>query len=348
MAERDEEIAELPLDSAGARLRRAREAAGLSLADIAARTKIAERHLGSIEAGKFGEMASRAYAVGFSRSYARTLGLDEKEIAAAVGNELDGIEAGSDRHSTMQFEPGDPARVPGSRLAWIAALAALAVIAALFLMWRSFVAPAASLPDLTSDTPTASEPAVAGTSAPAQPAQGPVVFTALAPGIWVKFYDAAGTQLLQKELALGETYTVPAQAAGPMIWTARPDSLQVSVGGRVLPKLSEQQVTMKDVPVDAAALLTRAAPGAPAALPSAAQPAPAGAAPASPGPASPAASRGNAPVRASPAPALRVAAQQAVPAPVAAGPAALPAQAQATAPAPAATASTPQSSTVSQ
>ncbi len=65
MAEAHEDVAELPLDPAGVRLRRAREAAGLSRADIAARTKIAERHLASIEEGNFAALASRAYAVGF-------------------------------------------------------------------------------------------------------------------------------------------------------------------------------------------------------------------------------------------------------------------------------------------
>lgn len=263
MAEADENIAELPLESAGAQLRRAREAAGLSRSDIAARTKIAERHLTSIEDGNYGAMASRTYAVGFSRNYARALGLDEVQIANTVRSELAAVDFGEDRRQVSAFEPGDPARVPGARLAWLAALGGLAILlVGIVFLWRSLYAPGATLPELTA-TESPAPAAASGSAAPAPAPQGAVTFTALQPGVWVKFYDASGTQLMQKEMGLGESYTVPAEANGPMLWTARPDALQIAVGGKVLPKLSDKQQTMKNVPVSAAALLAR--PVAPAA-----------------------------------------------------------------------------------
>ena len=58
----DEASAELPLDGAGGRLRRAREAQGLSRADIAQRTRIPERHLAAIEQGDFAALPARTYA----------------------------------------------------------------------------------------------------------------------------------------------------------------------------------------------------------------------------------------------------------------------------------------------
>lgn len=255
-------LSELPLDGVGTTLLRAREAAGLKLSDISARTRIAERHLQLIEQGKFSSMASRAYAIGFARSYARALGLDERAIADAVGSELAGQEPNSERYQPSSFEPGDPARVPSARLAWIAALGALAAVVIGFVLWRSFYAPSANLPaePAIAASAAASAPAAEVTALPA--AQGAVVFTALEPGVWVKFYDAAGKQLMQKQMALGESYTVPADANGPMIRTARPDALQVSVAGQVVPKLAERQVSVIDVPVSASALLAR--PSAPA------------------------------------------------------------------------------------
>ena len=258
MAERDEQFSELQLDLAGTRLRRAREAAGMSRSDIAAITKIAERHLASIEADNFGALASRAYAVGFSRNYARAVGLDEQDIAQSVRDELDGLNATANGQQPLTFEPGDPARVPTSRTAWVAALGAFAVVAAFGAVWRNYYAPAVSLPDLASDQPIAAAPA------PAQPVpiipaamQGPVVLTALDRAVWVKVYDDSGQQLMQKEMAQGETYTIPEAASGPMIATARPDALQVTVGGRAVPKLSDGRGALKDVPISAAALLAR-------------------------------------------------------------------------------------------
>lgn len=249
--------------STGDRLRAAREKMGLTIEQVAAETRISERHLSHIEAGDFAGLPARAYAVGFSRSYARLVGLDEHEIARDVRAELGTLEGGG-MARPRTFEPGDPARVPSARLAWIAALAGLAIFAAgSVFLWRSFVAPAGELPWLTRDEPPPAASASANAASPAAPAApasvpaGPVVFTALEEGVWVKFYDRGGNQLLQKHLAKGERYTVPADADGPQLWTGRPDALAIEIGGKPVAKLAETQGIMKDVPVTAAALLAR-------------------------------------------------------------------------------------------
>lgn len=259
----------LPPESVGNRLRVAREAAGLSRADVAASTRIAERHLAAIDEERFSDFASSTYAVGFSRAYARAVGLDEQEIASLVRAEIGGI-TDEPRHSGTTFEPGDPARVPPSRMAWLAGLVAIGVIVAVFLLWRSYFVPAVGLPDLTSDAPPSAAAEIPGSpaaapvpqAAPADP-RGAVVFTSQAEGVWVKFYDAAGTQLMQKQMALGESYTVPAAAQGPQVWTARPDALAITIGGRPVPPLADRQITVKNVPVSAAALLARPPAAAP-------------------------------------------------------------------------------------
>lgn len=266
----------------GARLRRAREAQGLSRADIAARTKIAERHLAAIEEARFGDLASSTYAVGFSRAYARAVGLDEREIAQAVRDELDMADQAPSL-TKPTFEPGDPARVPSIRTAWVAGAAGLAVIAAVAVFFSSYIFPAVSLPDLTRDAPpeaAASEAPVVTAPTPAPATQGPVVVTAMQDGVWVKVTDASGKQLFQKEMKRGESYTVPADAPGPQLRTAWPDALGITVGGRPVPPLADKR-TVITVPISAAALLARGVPSAPpAAQPVPSQPAPATASPA--------------------------------------------------------------------
>ena len=261
MAEHDMQNLELPMEGVGARLRNARQAAGLSRADIAARTKIAERHLVAIEEGRLTDLASRTYAIGFSRTYARALGLDESEITQAVRQELDSGDEQWARPQIQTFEPGDPARIPPSRFAWIAALAALAIVVAGLFLWNSYYDPAAPLSGpLAEEAVVAAVPAPSASVAALPAAGGSVTFTALEPNIWVKFYDASGAQLMQKQMAQGEQYTVPADAQNPMLWTARPDALRITVGGRQLPALSDKPMTMKDIPVTAAALVARPAP----------------------------------------------------------------------------------------
>ncbi|MDP3907877.1 helix-turn-helix domain-containing protein [Novosphingobium sp.] len=277
MAEEEVAGAELPLDSAGAKLLRAREAAGLTQAELSAITRIPARSLAAIEAGNFAALPARMYAVGFSRTYARAVGLDEQAIVAEVRAEMAAQLPDDARRAAVTFEPGDPARVPSPQVAWLAALAAVVVLLLVYAFWRSYLAPAGALPSLLpTDQPAEGVPAAAApVAAPAQQAAGgPVVFTALEQGVWVKFYDGAGNQLLQKELALGESYTVPSGMADVQLWTARPNALGVTIGGQAVPKLSDVQKTMKDVPVTAVALLARGAAPAvvPATTPDAAAP----------------------------------------------------------------------------
>lgn len=275
--------------TAGARLRQAREAAGLSRANIATQTKIAERHLLAIEENRFGDLAARTYAVGFSRAYARALGLDEADIAEQVRNQLDAEDYERTGRLEQSFEPGDPARVPPSRIGWVAAAGVVVVVAVLIAFWGSFLSPAGNLPDLVTSKPAAPPSAAPPPAAPstrAAAATGPVVMTATADKVWVKITDAAGVQLLQKELALGESWTVPQDAQGPQLRTGRPDALKFTVGGKPVPALTDKPVTMSGVSLSAADLLARAsrpggasmpgaAPAPPPAVPSAAAGSPA-------------------------------------------------------------------------
>ena len=261
------EEAQLPLETVGSRLRRAREHAGLGVAALAAQTRISQRQIEAIEASDFVALPGRTYAVGFSRSLARAVGLDEAEVAAATRAELTQQQGEDQRRPVQTFEPGDPARVPSARLTWLAlAGVALAVVLGIVFL-PSLFSPAGTLPSIL----PADQSSAAAVIPAAPTAEVPVVFTALQPGVWVKFTDAAGTQLLQKELAQGESYTVPAGQGEVLLQTARPDQLAITIGGQPVPKLSDVQQTLKDVPVSAAALLARgsAAQALPTAVPTA-------------------------------------------------------------------------------
>ena len=266
----EEEFAEQPApQGAGDRLRAAREARGLTLAQIAGETRIPQRHLQTLEAGDFGALPARTYAISFAKNYARMVGLDQNEIAAMVRGELNVLDP-APRSRPPGFEPGDPARVPSRALGWISVLAVVLVLAGLFAFARTFFAPAVELPSLVEKESVQAEqrPQAATARRPeAAPMGGAVVFTALQEGIWVKFYDGEGRQLMQKQMALNERYTVPAEASGPQLWTGRPDALAITIGGRPVPRLSEEERVMRDVPVTAEALLARATGPASAASP---------------------------------------------------------------------------------
>ena len=243
----------------GQRLREAREAKGLSLEQVAAETRIQERYLTVIEAGDFAALPSRTYAIGFTRTYARTLGLDEHEAVDQVRAEL--AAGDPDRvEKPAKFEPGDPARVPGRGLAWFAALAAVLLLAGIYAFYSSYFSPGlgpAPLQDPEARQVAANEAQPQAAASPAQQPGGPVVFTSEMDGTWVKFYDASGERLYEAQMDEGDSYTIPADAEGPQVWTGRPYALAITVGGREVPKLSEEDTVIRDVPVTAEALLAR-------------------------------------------------------------------------------------------
>lgn len=138
---------QLPLAGPGARLKAAREEAGISRAGIAEKTRISERMIILMEAGDFAGLPAKTYATGFTRSYARAVGLDENEMVEAVRREL-GLAAPIENEFASTYEPGDPARVPTSRFASLLALCAVVVVAAGLIFWRTYYAPAMILPSI--------------------------------------------------------------------------------------------------------------------------------------------------------------------------------------------------------
>ena len=72
----------------GARLNQARLMANLALQDIADRTKISLRFLSAIENDDFSALPGRVYIVGFTKAFARAVGLDEESMVAALREKM--------------------------------------------------------------------------------------------------------------------------------------------------------------------------------------------------------------------------------------------------------------------
>lgn len=244
----------------GERLRHARQQAGYTLEDVASQTRIPQRHLLAIEEDAFDRLPARTYAVGFSRSYARMLGMDEREIADQVRAQL----AASGRQKgerPERFEPGDPGRVPSRGLAWFSAFAIVVLLAGGFAFYRTYFAPGMGPPALQEERLASERQAAGGALDLGEPSgpspDGQVVFTALEDGIWARFYDREGERLYEAQMAEGESFEVPQGVEGPQIWTGRPDAFRITIDGREVPPLAEEDQVMRDVEISAAALLSR-------------------------------------------------------------------------------------------
>jgi cytoskeleton protein RodZ len=250
--------------TAGEKLREAREAQALSLAEIAARTRIPLRQLEAIENSDYAQLPSITYAVGFAKAYARAVGLDE----VAIAREVRGINETSVRRTEYEaYEINDPARVPSRGVAMFGVVVALLLLIGAGVWYgTNWFRGQDNAPPLV--VPSDAPPPAPETTAPV-PVAGQVVLTAN-DDVWLRVYEADGTPngktLFENTLKPGDHFDVPAGANNPMINVGRPDKLQVTVNGSAVPALGTGKVAIKDVPISAAALLARATP-APGATP---------------------------------------------------------------------------------
>lgn len=250
---------EFRFHTVGEKLKAERDRHGLTLSDLAAKTRVPMRHLEAIEKSDFSVLPGSTYTLGFTRSYARALDMDATALSNEMRAELAQGGHESYRPPTQNYEPADPSRVPSRTLAWTAAAVGILVIAAYF-TWRSFTlidAPASPAPSATVAA-RAPNDVSAPVGAPLADASDIVVITAT-DNVWVKIYDADNKRLFEAEMKPGDKFTVPSDANNPMIVTGRPNVLDVTIDGKSVPPLGAPDRTIADVGVSAKALFARPA-----------------------------------------------------------------------------------------
>jgi cytoskeletal protein RodZ len=270
MAKRDPEIEAAEVEpvpevppTVGERLRAAREKQKLSLEDLAAQTRIPQRHLVSIETAQWDSLPAPTYTIGFAKNYAAAVGLDRAEISEQLREEM-----GGQRFATTAadvFEPADPRRTMPKSLVIGAVIAAVLLIAVMSILNRRSL----DEPDQNAANSAAEStaPAPSGQSTPAPPvstaASGAVVLTATGPA-WVQVTDHGNT-LFEGELQPGQSYTVPATVTAPMLKAGKPEALKVTVGTTTVPQVGPagKVTTVSLLPAD---LLKAPAPASPAAV----------------------------------------------------------------------------------
>jgi cytoskeleton protein RodZ len=256
--------------SIGGQLRRAREAKGMSLDDVASRTRIPIRHLQHIEREEWDALPATTYAVGFTRSYANAVGLDGAVLARNLREHIGGP---SMRAAAPEYyAQADPARVPPKSLVFAAIF--LAVLVAAYLVWRSTLddgtgrVPPVEVP-VTQAAPQPAAPHPAAPPSPQAAAGQPVTLVATGDA-WVRISEAqGGATIFMGTLAAGDRYQLPATAQRPVIHTGRPQNLRAMVGATDLGPLLPTEQTIQNVSLRPEDLTARAhaAPAGGAAAP---------------------------------------------------------------------------------
>lgn len=239
----DEESVEADAPRVGERLRVAREEKGLRLEDIAAQTRIPQRHLESLETSSWDTLPAPTYTVGFAKSFASAVGLDRAEIGEQLRVEMGGQRAPAVA-TTDVYEAADPAR---SMPKWLV-LGAIAAVILVVIVMTVLNRRALDTDDTTAvaEQPVAQAPAAAVPAPQPAAASGPVVLTATEP-VWLQVYERGGKQLFSGELATGQVYAVPADSQAPLLKTGKPEALRISVGSAAAPAVGAAATTVRDV-----------------------------------------------------------------------------------------------------
>lgn len=266
----------------GEELRGARLSLGLSVEDVATATRIRRPYLVALEEGRVRDLPAPAYAVGFVRTYAKALGLDDTAVVRRF-REASGPVV--QRKTDLIFPEAVPERgVPagavilagavlavGGYLGWYqwsgsgtrtvdaapplpARLEQVAASPTASLPAPSLPAPSLPAPTLPAPSPLALvQPAAAVTAAPAPappatPGEGRVLLRARAE-TWVQVRDTrAGSTIVNRVLKPGESYAVPARE-GLLLSTGNAGGLDIVVDGQVAPGLGAAQAVRRDVPL---------------------------------------------------------------------------------------------------
>jgi cytoskeletal protein RodZ len=266
----------------GEALRQAREAAGLTLAEVAERTKVRPGILAEIEADDHDRLPALTYSLGFVKAYARTVGLDPNAAAERYRVES---QKGDPIPTMVDLQPLEAKRLP-SRTLVAASVAVMALLVAGFWAWGAgWLTPAppaepqVAAAEAVPAEPEAEEaPAGATASAPAADPAAPVTITAREE-VWLRISDGSET-FFMGTMTPGQSMALP-QGRAWQLRTGRAGALEVKVGTTAIPPLGGPAEQVRNLSLKPEDLLARqGTAGLPATTPGlagAAPPAPAGA-----------------------------------------------------------------------
>ncbi|MFH1277723.1 MAG: helix-turn-helix domain-containing protein [Candidatus Eisenbacteria bacterium] len=122
------------MESVGETLKRAREKKQISVAELAKRTRVRAEFLEALEEDRYEIFPARTYVVGFLRSCARALGLDEEELLRRF--RADRGEESPENEALWGDEPEAPPEAPNRLLPLLLLLVVAAAAAAIFFLRR--------------------------------------------------------------------------------------------------------------------------------------------------------------------------------------------------------------------
>lgn len=239
------EAPEAPPSSVGEALRRARARQGWTLDSAAARTRIRRDYLEALESMDPRGLPSRAYAIGYLKTYAADLGLD---VAAIVERFKHEVETETGRAQPTAPQRRREIKLPKGLVGAVLILGAVSAAASWYGVRVTEAGALAGAPDPGGASLEAPRPMVeplareftvadVWTGLPGPRSSEWLVLTAQVP-TYLEVRDASGRILFARDLSPGEAYRAPDES-GLTLSTENAGALTVRAGDRVVGALGE-------------------------------------------------------------------------------------------------------------
>ena len=209
----------------------------MSYDDVAKNTKIQPQYLRAIENLSISELPSIGYVLGYVRSYAKAVGIDDASAVERykVDSEVPENLGMRDR---PHFVPQRKIRLPRGFLPAMTVVAVAGMLTVWYGLQTETQAATLISPDLT---PRETEVA----AVLADPNM--ITVKALAPS-WVQIKDKRGSVIISRIFVTGETWQTQ-RGSGAFISARDAGAIQIFVGGGDAGQLGEQGVAIYDIPL---------------------------------------------------------------------------------------------------
>lgn len=146
------------MESIGDFFKQVRETKGLTLDDVASKTRIHPEFLMALEEGNYAKLPDQVFAKGFVRSYARSLGLDEDDAMRRFAESAGGFYSKQSELDQLRVRQAVDERQRQANRKVIFAAAGVAVLALILLLGREQSTVARHKPASEAEPPTAVPP----------------------------------------------------------------------------------------------------------------------------------------------------------------------------------------------
>jgi cytoskeletal protein RodZ len=215
------------MESIGEFFKQVRETKGLTIEEVASKTRIRTDFVKALEDGNFAKLPDQVFARGFVRSYARSLGLDEEDAIHRFVQSAGAYYDKQDERERLKVRQAEEERKRQANRKAVAVAIGIAILTLIFLLSReqSSLLVRRSSPDLSGSASKRTAPTTPESQAVAPPIQQPEAIPPSVPKPKASEAPGAAAKPSVGSAVGPATGSTPLSSSGPEATVPSPSSL---------------------------------------------------------------------------------------------------------------------------